>query len=234
MKQNLIYKIKIMKNRKIVSWLILVAVTTTSIWAAFAAPSFKSSWSSNNINNMRNNLTQEQKDEMVAIKAILEKQKNQEKLTKEEQTKLDEFKANKLNWKWMWFWMMMGWKMWFWWKFMNKLTQEEKDNLKNMTSDEKRAFFDKKRIEQEEKMIAHNNIIDKLLAWEALTNEEESLRQEMIKERAEMKKLKQQRQLERQAMDLIFIKMKNWEALTSDEQTKLDEFRKTWKWKMNK
>ena len=77
-------------------------------------------------------------------------------------------------------------------------------------------------------------MIDKLLAWEALTNEEETLRQEMIKERAEMKKLKQQRQLERQAMDLIFIKMKNWEALTSDEQTKLDEFRKTWKWKMNK
>lgn len=222
-----------MKNKKIVSGLIMAAVATTSIWATFAADSIKNPWMTNT-NNMRlfkNNLNQEQKAEMDAIKEIVMKQKNGETLTTEEQTKLQEFQANKTNWQWMWFGMLMWEKKWFWGKFMNNLTDEEKSQIENMTDAERQAFFEKKRDEFEAKMTARSNVMDKILAWQSLTSEEEKIKQEIILERSEMKLEREKRIAEREAMEPIFTKMQNGETLTTEEQTKLNEFKQNWKWR---
>jgi hypothetical protein len=54
---------------------------------------------------------------------LMEKSKNGETLTTEEQTKLDQFKANMLErWEWRWFW----WKGWF-----NKIKQTENTSSSN-------------------------------------------------------------------------------------------------------
>lgn len=65
----------------------------------------------------------------------------------------------------------------------HNLTAEEKNTLASMTESQKREFFEKKRAEKKAKQTAQENVIDKLLAGETLTAEEEKIRQEMITER---------------------------------------------------
>lgn len=65
----------------------------------------------------------------------------------------------------------------------HNLTTEEKNALASMTESQKREFFEKKRAEKKAKRTAQENIIDKLLAGETLTAEEEKIRQEIISER---------------------------------------------------
>jgi hypothetical protein len=46
---------------------------------------------------------------------------------------------------------------------MNKLTDAEKESLKTMTDEQKKAFFEKKRAEMEAKRDSHEAVIDKLI-----------------------------------------------------------------------
>lgn len=107
------------------------------------------------------------------------------------------------------------------------LTDAEKTALESMTDAEKKTFFETKMTEQKAKMDAHENVIDKLLAWVSLTSEEETLRQEIIKERSERKTKIAEMEAKMEEIKPILEKKRNWETLTADEQKKLDEFEST-------
>jgi len=70
---------------------------------------------------------------------------------------------------------------------MNWLTTEEKTSLESMTNEEKKAFFEARKFEKKAKRDSREGVIDKLLAWEVLTADEEVVRAEIIKERADRK-----------------------------------------------
>ena len=119
--------------------------------------------------------------------------------------------------KWAWFWFQ-------------ELTQEEKTSLETMTSEEKKAFFESKMTQMQEKRELHEKVIDKLLNKETLTSQEEEIRQEIITQRAENKA----KRLEMEEYRSIMEKQKSNETLTSEEQAKLEEFKQNfpnnWKW----
>ncbi len=79
-------------------------------------------------------------------------------------------------------------------------------------------------------------VIDKLLAWTALTADEEILRAEIIKERAEMKAKKAEMDAKMTEIKAIMEKKKAGTTLTTEEQAKLDtmkkEMPKSEKWRM--
>ena len=103
---------------------------------------------------------------------------------------------------------------------MTELTSAEKTALESMTDTEKKAFFETKQTENEAKKIAHETVIDKLLAGTTLTSDEETVRQEIITQRAEMKA----KQVEMDAMKAILEKQKAGTTLTDDETAKLTAF----------
>lgn len=182
------------RNVKILAWALITAMTAASIWVSFADSS--STWTLNlNKKVERQALTTEQKAEMDAMKLIMEKKRAWETLTTDEQAKLDAFEATKPNFWSMWEWMKRGEWMKSWergergekWGFMNNLTTEEKTALQSMTTEEKKAFFEAKKAEQIAKRDAREGVIDKLLAWQTLTADEEVVRAEIIKERADRK-----------------------------------------------
>ncbi|GAB0175217.1 MAG: hypothetical protein HHAS10_10960 [Candidatus Altimarinota bacterium] len=109
---------------------------------------------------------------------------------------------------------------------MNELSDAEKTSLESMTNTEKQAFFQKKRTEAEAKRSAHEAVIDKLLAGTALTTDEESLRQDIIKERAEMKTKRAEMEAKRTQFEAILEKQKAGTTLTQDEQKILDDMPK--------
>jgi hypothetical protein len=88
---------------------------------------------------------------------------------------------------------------------MTQLTDAEKTSLESMSDTEKKAFFDKKRLEAEAKKDARETVIDKLLAGTALSSDEETIRAEIIKERSEMKAKK----AEFKAIKTLLEKKKN-------------------------
>lgn len=219
-----------MKNTKILAGTLVVALLATT--AAYAANTETSStkwifW------KQKIELTDEQKSQMEEVKALFEKVKNWETLTADEQAKVDEFKAN-IPQRWegksgKWFdgkWKGPRWEGWsegrwgFGWGFHN-LTDEEKTQLESMTDEQKQAFFETKRAEQESKMEARETVIDKLLNGETLTDAEKLIVEEIKTERAEQK----QRKLQAEELRTLFEKSKNWETLTTDEQAKLDELK---------
>ncbi len=231
-----------MKNKKLLTWLLLTTVVVGWIWATFASDSTKS-WITNANKEFRkiNNLNAEQKAEMEAIKTIMQKKKNGETLTVDEQAKLTAFEANKPNWKGIWMGMWMGmlmgkWHWDRWWEmrergFENNLTDAEKTALKTMTNAEKQTFFETKMTTQKAKMEAYENVIDKLLAWVTLTSEEEAIKQEIIKQRAERKAKMVEMETKMTEIKAILEKKKSGETLTSDEQAKLDTFKSERHWK---
>ncbi len=236
MKKNLITNLIKMKNKKILTWLLLTAVVVGWIWATTFANDSTNSWTTNMTKQFwrMNNLTTEQKAEMEAMKVIFDKKKAWTTLTADEQAKLDAFEANRPAWmkigKWHWNrWWEMGWK---WFKWLD-LTDAEKTALATMTDTEKQTFFETKMAEQKSKMTAHENVIDKVLAWSTLTSEEETIKQEIIKERADRKSKMAEMESKMSEIKPILEKKKAWTTLTSDEQTKLDAFeaqRPEWKW----
>lgn len=124
---------------------------------------------------------------------------------------------------------------------MKGLTAEEKTSVENMTNEEKTAFMEAKKAEKtaekEAKKVeraAHENVIDKLLAWDSLTSEEEAVRAEIITKRAERKIEKEAKQAEMEEIKTIFEKKKVWEDLTDEETTKLNEFKGSFKAKGGK
>lgn len=121
------------------------------------------------------------------------------------------------------------------WNFKNmdsKLTTEEKTALENMTQEEKIAFFEAKREENQKKHEARENVIDKLLAWSALTSDEEVIKAEIIKQRAERKAEMEAKKLEMEKIKTIMEKKKAWSELTDEEQKTLDDFKANNKQKM--
>lgn len=84
-------------------------------------------------------------------------------------------------------WKMYDWKMHGRWKMMMLLTEDEKKKLESMTNDQKKDFFESKKTEMEVKMKSYEAVIDKLLAWETLTSDEENIRKEIIEQRAQRK-----------------------------------------------
>lgn len=223
-------------NTKILAWLLITGVAVT--WVTFASTS---TWSTLiwGFSKQKIELTEEQKTQMEEVRTLMEKQKNGETLTTEEQAKLDELKANmpqRWGWEGKWFWGKRWWEgkwemMWFWGKMMDDLSYEEKAALESMTDEEKQTFFETKRTEQKAKMEARESVIDKLLAWETLTSDEEVVRQEIITQRAEEKVKRSQMEEVRTLME----KQKNGETLTTDEQTKIDELKvnitQRWEWR---
>lgn len=177
------------RNVKILAWALITAMTAASIWVSFANDSSSGTTNSWTISKKfeRQELTEDQRAEMEIIKQLLDKQKAWETLTNEEQAQLDEFKANMPErWeKWRGWFMWKGWESKWW--FINNLTTEEKTALESMTNEEKKVFFEAKRAEMQAKKESHESVIDKLLAWEKLTADEELIRAEIIKERAERK-----------------------------------------------
>lgn len=219
-----------MKNKNILAWALLWALVITS-WA-YAATNTWTVWNVVNTFKQKLELTDEQKAQFEEIKALKEKVKNWETLTTEEQAKLDEFKANVPERNWWekgWFWWHEGrwWKGWEWmwmfgfWLWIEKLTDEEKTQLESMTDEQKKAFFETKRAEIEARQELRETVIDKLLAWTTLTSEEETVRQEIISERTEIKAKK----AEMEEIRTIMKKYKSGETLTTEEQAKLDEFK---------
>jgi hypothetical protein len=110
-------------------------------------------------------------------------------------------------------WMNVNWPM------GNNLTTAEKTAFDAMTTTEKQAFLEKKQVENQAKHDAHEVVIDKLLAGTALTPTEETLKQEMIKNRAEMKANKAK-------IETILAKKKAGTSLTAEEQALLDNMPK--------
>jgi Spy/CpxP family protein refolding chaperone len=119
-----------------------------------------------------------------------------------------------------------------------ELTEEQKTQIESMSQDEKKAFFQTKKTEMHADREAKENVIDKLLAGETLTSDEEILKDEIIVQRAEKKLKMEERQANKEEMKTIIDKKKNGEALTQDEEAKLEEMKshgkkwgkKGWKW----
>ncbi len=121
---------------------------------------------------------------------------------------------------------------------MKGLSDDEKTNLETMTDEEKKEFFEAKKaernLEKEAKKIereSHENVIDKLLAWEELTAEEELTRTDIIEKRAERKIQKEANEAKREEMKIIMEKVHSDEELTDEEQAKLDEIKLNFKGK---
>ena len=129
-----------------------------------------------------------------------------------------------------------GWKM----GKMN-LTETEKESIKDMTQEEKKAFMETKKeafknmtdeektalkekmqAEKEAKNVerqAKSQVIDDLLAGKTLTADQETLRNEIISERAEKKANKLERDEKREVIKAIIEKKKAGTELTEEEAT---------------
>lgn len=126
--------------------------------------------------------------------------------------------------------------------FMKGLTDEEKTTIESMSDEQKEAYFETKKAEmkaewelKKAEKQAEENVIDKLLAGETLTSEEEVLKAGIIEKRAEKKLEREAKESEREEMKNIMEKKSAWEELTENEQAKLDEMKshsKKWGKKM--
>ena len=172
-------------DKKILAYVLIWWLTVTSFVTVSASFSNTTKWMWNMTNT---ELTDEQKTQMEAHRAIMEKVRNGETLTTEEQATLDEMKA--LKWSGS---CCMGNDMWMWhkwWMWKNMLTDEEKEKIANMTDAEKKEYFEAKRTEQRTKMESYDNVMDKVLNWETLTSEEEVVKKELIEFRKNMKNMR--------------------------------------------
>jgi Spy/CpxP family protein refolding chaperone len=110
--------------------------------------------------------------------------------------------------------------------FAMSLTDAEKTSLASMTDEQKKAFYETKRVAAEAKMEARETVIDKLLAGTSLTASEETIRQELIKERAEHKVKHAEKKALMAKIQAILEKKKAGTTLTADEQATLDSMPK--------
>ncbi len=218
-----------MKNKFLASALLLSLTAATGVALAADTTTTTSTWETTTKSSHKMpELTATQKAEFEAIKTILDKQKAWTTLTDEETATLKAFEEahpkmnNDEKWGrqgWGWRWMGRGLEMWGW-KMMTELTSAEKTALESMTDTEKKAFFEEKQTEAKAKMEAQESVMDKLLAGTTLTADEETVRQEIITQRAEMKA----KQAEMDAMKAILEKQKAGTTLTDDETAKLTAF----------
>ncbi len=141
------------------------------------------------------------------------------------------WRVNKWDFKKCFWWFGFGKHFWNRWEHYN-LTDAEKTVLKSMSTDEKKAFFEKKGIENKKVMDENfakkekeDLVIDALLAWNKLTDEQEALRKEIIKERSDEKIEMQTRKAQMDEIKKLIDKKESGIELTIDEKTKLEEFK---------
>lgn len=108
---------------------------------------------------------------------------------------------------------------------MPELTAEEKTSLMTMSDVQKKAFFETKRTQFEAKIQSHEDVIDKVLNGETLTDTEKMILTEVKKERAERKAKMQEMKAAFDAIKPILDKKINGTTLSADEQKQLDAFR---------
>ena len=162
-----------MINKKILAPLLIGSIAVISVGSTYAW--FHHTWRWAWMQNIE--LTDEQKAQIELHHSIMDKVRNWETLTDSEQATLNEIQNSTHRiWGWRWIEHMWG------------LTDTERATIENMTDDEIKAYIDWKMNEMKVKREKEEAVIDKLLAWEVLTNGEEAIRQEMIKDRAERKK----------------------------------------------
>lgn len=182
-------------NNKILSVVLVLGIASTG----FAAISSANDSSSGALNS--------------EIRLLLEKVRLGETLTEAEQAELDAAKESFSNFKEKRGFDGFGKRAGF-----AQLTDEEKQALTSMTDEEKKAFFDAKKQEMQVQREAQKQVIDKLIAGEKLTADEEATRLSLL--------AKTQTQSEqhpsREGVNII-EKLLAWEELTSDEQSQLSE-----------
>lgn len=155
------------------------------------------------------------------VRTLMQKVKSGETLTEIEKTTLENVRK---NFKWSKFQNRFNKFKKIW----NNLTDEEKTALKSMSDEQKKEFFTKKREEKKLEKETHRKVIDKLLAWETLTTEEENLRAEIIRKRAERQKNREEMRAKREQVKIILDKKKAGETLTDEEQATLNEMPRKW------
>lgn len=134
--------------------------------------------------------------ERIEIETLIQKSKSWETLTNDEQKKLNEIKADFEGRKWKFMrWDIEKIKKWKWW-IMKSLSHDEINSLKNMTNLEKKAFFNEKRelkkSEIKDKNVIkrwHQAVINKLINWESLNENEKIILDEIKIKRSERKKM---------------------------------------------
>ena len=165
------------------------------------------------------------------IESLFAKLKSWATLSADEQAKLDIIHKN-LGFSWKnGKWKTKGWR-----HFedgmrmppmmdMPELTAEEKTSLMTMSDVQKKAFFETKRTQFEAKIQSHEDVIDKVLNGETLTDTEKMILTEVKKERAERKAKMQEMKAAFDAIKPILDKKINGTTLSADEQKQLDAFR---------
>ncbi len=119
------------------------------------------------------------------------------------------------------FGMKMGGK-----RSMAQMTEAEKTAFEAMSDTERRKYMEKKHTEMVAKRDAHEALIDKLLAGQVLTADEETLRKTIITERAERKVKQAEMEANRTKIQAILEKKMTGTTLTADEQTLLESMPK--------
>lgn len=198
-----------MKNKKILASILIATIGVTGVWYSFADDSID-----NTVKTIKERLelTDDQKAERIEMKTIFDKKKAWEELTDDEQAKLDNMKSKK--WSGGKSDKMKSDKQWGKMKGNNKW---ERIELTDEQKAEKEAKFTERKLK--------NEVIDLLLAWDTLSSEQETLRVQMITDRAEKKAEFELKQAEKAEMKVIFDKKDAWEELTDEEQIKLDEIK---------
>lgn len=98
-----------------------------------------------------------------------------------------------------------------------------------MTDAEKKAFFEAKMTEQKALRDAKENVIDKLINGETLSDAEKATLQILKTERAAQKAERAAQEAKMTEIKPILEKVKAGTTLTTDEQAKLDAFKATMK-----
>jgi hypothetical protein len=189
-------------QNKILAGILTTSLLWISTFSFVSAATGSSSW-----------VTKTQVQELIA------KQKAGTTLTDAEKKILESKKW--LQWK-----GHNGEKRWKWnfrWPEL-QLTESEKIALESMTDTQKQAFFDNKRTQQEAKMDAKENVIDKVLNGETLNDAEKLILEDIKKERAARKLERQTRKAEMETIEPLLDKKRAGTTLTTDEQAKLDAF----------
>lgn len=106
---------------------------------------------------------------------------------------------------------------------MSQMTDAEKTAFEAMSDADKKTYMEKKHTDMEAKRDAREAVIDKLLAGSTLTSDEETIRKEIIADRAAHKVEKAQMKAKMEQMKAIFDKKKAGTALTADEQKLLEQ-----------
>lgn len=159
---------------------------------------------------------QVRKAEMEAKKELWERKQNGETLTEEEEAQLEDFKLGKIKDR---KWGKRGFDGFGKRSGFVHLTEEEKLALESMTDEEKQVFFAEKKSEMEAQKEAHKQVIDKLIAGETLTEEEELIRVELLTRFED----EDNNHPERRDGGDIIAKLVAGEILTTEEQTQLTE-----------